>query len=205
MKKFVDIQDCVSRGPREMTAATIRLDNGREYEVQFAGQRTGYGEKKFFICPRCGSRRTKLYLYGDWLLCRSCYPGEFYRTIKNVTPGGDLYIAHLMRSLARKEQIELQRVPFCYLEYRKPKYRHFKKWHTAIVKLQALENMRGQAIFFNKRYSLDVIKGVLKGENALMYVCTLQELDQYFYNWEDGSRLYSRFKGENEPEQKCAG
>ena len=193
MKKFVDIQDCVSRGPGEMTAATIRLDNGREYEVQFAGQRTGYGEKKFFICPRCGSRRTKLYLYGDWLLCRSCYPGELYRTIKNVTPGGDLYIAHLMRSLARKEQIELQRVPFCYLEYRKPKYRHFKKWHTAIVKLQALENMRNQAIFFNKRYPLDVIRGVLKGENALLYVCTLQELDQYFYNWEDGCRLYNRF------------
>lgn len=193
MKKFIDIQDCVSRGPREMAAATIRLDNGREYEVRFVGQRTGYGEKKFFICPRCGSRRTKLYLYGNWLLCRSCYPGEFYRTIKNVTPGGDLYIAHLMRSLARKEQIELQRVPFCYLEYRKPKYRHFKKWHTAIVKLQALENMRNQAIFFNKRYPLDVIRGVLKGENALLYVCTLQELDQYFYNWEDGSRIYNRF------------
>ena len=175
-----------------MTAATIRLDNSREYEVHFAGQRTGYGEKKFFICPRCGSRRTKLYLYGDRLLCRSCYPGAFYRTIKNVTPGGDLYIAHLMRSLARKEQIELQRVPFCYLEYRKPKYRHFKKWHTAIVKLQALENMRNQAIFFNKRYLLDVIRGVLKGENALLYVCTLRELDQYFYNWEDGSRLYNR-------------
>ena len=119
--------------------------------------------------------------------------GEFYRSIKNVTPGGDLYIAHLMRSLARKEQIELQRVPFCYLEYRKPKYRHFKKWHTAIVKLQALENMRNQAIFFNKRYPLDVIRGVLKGENALLYVCALRELDQYFYNWEDGSRLYNRF------------
>lgn len=110
-----------------------------------------------------------------------------------MTPGGDLYIAHLMRSLARKEQIELQRVPFCYLEYQKPKYRHFKKWHTAIVKLQALENMRNQAIFFNKRYPLDVSRGVLKGENALLYVCTLQELDQYFYNWEDGSRLYNRF------------
>ena len=97
-----------------------------------------------------------------------------------------------MGSLARKEQIELQRVPFCYLEYRKPKYRHFKKWHTAIVKLQALKNMRNQAIFFNKRYPLDVIRGVLKGENALLYVRTLQELDQYFYNWEDGGRLYNR-------------
>lgn len=56
MKKFIDIQDCVSRGAREMTAATIRLDNGRKYEVQFANQRTGYGEKKFLICPKCGSR-----------------------------------------------------------------------------------------------------------------------------------------------------
>ena len=37
-----------------------------------------------------------------------------------------------------------------------------------------------------------MIRRVLKGENALLYVCTLQELDQYFYNWEDGSRLYNR-------------
>ena len=43
MKKFIDIQDCVSRGLREMTAATIRLDNGREYKVKFADQRTGRG------------------------------------------------------------------------------------------------------------------------------------------------------------------
>ena len=105
MKKFIDIQDCIIRGPRELTAAMIKLDNGREYEVQFAGQRTGYGEKKFFICPRCGSRRTKLYLYGDQLLCRSCYPGEFYRTIKNVTPGGDLYIAHLIEVWPAKSRL----------------------------------------------------------------------------------------------------
>lgn len=193
MRKYIDIQDCVSRGPREMTTATIKLDNDREYEVQFADQRTGYGEKKFFVCPKCGGRRTQLYLYWEQLLCRSCYPIPVYRSIKNVTPGGDIYIAHRMRSLARKEKIELQEIPFYYFEYQKPKYRQFKKWHTAIVKLQALENMRRQAFFFNKRYPSDVIRGVLKGENALLYVCTLQELDRYFYNWEDGSRLYNRF------------
>lgn len=82
MKKFIDIQDCVSRGPREMTAATIRLDNDREYEVQFADQRTGYGEKKFFICPKCGSRRTKLYLYGDRFCAGVATPGSFIEQLR---------------------------------------------------------------------------------------------------------------------------
>ena len=61
-----------------------------------------------------------------------------------------------------------------------------------------------ETIFVRRSASVQELlsRGVLKGENALLYVCTLQELDQYFYNWEDGSKLYSRFKGENEPAQK---
>ena len=108
-----------------------------------------------------------------------CVP--VYGSIKNVTPGGSDYIAHRMCSLARREDIPL-RFQFHYLEYQKPKYKHFEKWHMTIAKLQSLENMRNQAIFFKKRYSLDTINSVLAERNIYLYVCNLHDLDPYFYD-----------------------
>lgn len=192
MITYIDIKDCADKCTGLPTAASLTLDNGRQYDVEFAKQKTGYGEKPFFRCPNCGSRTTKLYLYRNDLLCRKCYPIPIYRSIKNVTTGGYKYIAHKMSVLAKREGIELKRGPFCYLEYSKPRYKHFEKWHMAITKLQALENMRNQAIFFRKRWSLDVINSVLKGENIYLYVCDLYDLDKYFYDWEEGSRLFPK-------------
>ena len=190
MRSYIDVKDCINLGARSMPAAIAEI-NGKEYNIQFTKQKTGYGEKLFLVCPQCGGRRTKLYLYAEELLCRECYPFPVYRGIKNVTPGGDEYIAHRMVSLARREGIPLK-FPFHYLEYQKPKYKHFDKWHMVIVKLQALENMRNQAIFFKKRYSLDTVNSIFEEKNQYLYVCTLQALDRYFYDWEVG---YKGFRG----------
>lgn len=203
MRTYIDIKDCTDMCAELPPAASFMLqDNGRQYDVEFTKQKTGYGEKNFFVCPKCGSRRTKLYLYRTLLLCRKCYPIPIYRSIKNVTPGGYKYIAHKMSVLAQHEGIELKRGPFCYLEYSKPKYKHFEKWHMAITKLQALENMRNQAIFFRKRYPLDVIDSVLKEENVFLYVCNLYDLYEYFYDWEEGSRV---FPGESQKKIRKGG
>lgn len=183
MKAYIDVKDCIKLGARDLPAATIKLSNGLEYNIQFSRQKTGYGEKLFFVCPGCGCRRTKLYLCAGGLLCRECYPLPAYRGIKNSTPGGYDYIACRMLTLARQEGISLK-FPFHYLEYRKPKYKHFAKWQEAIKKLQALENMRNQAIFFKKRYSLDTINRVYHNQHPLVSTCSLQELDKYFYRWE---------------------
>ena len=69
MRSYIDVKDCIKLGARSMPAAIAKI-NGKEYNIQFTKQKTGYGEKLFLVCPKCGSRRTKLYLYGDGLLCR---------------------------------------------------------------------------------------------------------------------------------------
>jgi len=61
-----------------------------------------------------------------------------------------------------------------------------------LLKLQALENMRNQAIFLNKRYSRRTIRSVLQEKNIFLYVCELYDLDKYFYNWDKG---YTEFPG----------
>lgn len=186
MRKYIDIRDLVALGARTMESAVIHLEGVAEYTVDFTRQKTGYGEKLFLLCPLCGSRREKLYMYRGGLLCRECYPLPVYRSIKNLTMGSGAYIVHRMVSLAKREEIPFKRFPFCYLDYEKPKYRHFEKWHMAVMKLQALENMRNQAIFFKKRYSLDTINSVLEGKNQYLYVLALYDVNRNFYNWDVG-------------------
>lgn len=186
MRICIDIKDCVKRGAKDMPAATVTLSDGKSYDVKFTSQKTGFGEKLFFMCPRCGSRRTKLYVCGDELLCSDCYPLPVYRGIKNVTPGGYDYIQYRMHRLANNEEIRIKRMPFCYLEYLKPKYKHYDKWEWALKRLQALENMRNQAIFFQKVWKKEVVRSVLEGTNTFLYACNLYELDKYFYDFEQG-------------------
>lgn len=183
MKTYIDVKDFNKLGCKELQTAMIQLKSGRKYSIQFSQQKTGYGKKLFLICQGCSSRRTKLFVCGNELLCRECYPLPEYRGIKNVTPGGYEYIEWRMLMLARSKQIPLK-FPFHYLEYQKPKYKHFDKWQEAIKKLQALENMRNQAIFFKKRYTLKTINRVYHGQHSLLKQCSLQELDRYFYRWE---------------------
>lgn len=190
MNIFIDIRDCVKSGARDMDSADIRLETGSVFTVDFSRQKTGYGEKLFFICPECGSRREKLCVLGNRLLCRECYPLPVYQSIKNVSVGSCDYIEHRMKILAKREGIILKKFPFIYLEYEKPKRKHFEKWHMAITKLQALENMRFQAIFFKKRYSLEVINSVLNANNAYLYTLDLYDMDKYIYDWEVGYREY---------------
>lgn len=192
MRQYIDIRDCVASGVHGMDTADVRIESGGTYSLTFAKQKTGYGEKVFLVCPICGSMREKLYILGDSLLCRDCYPLPIYRDIKNVSVGSSTYIKHRMQNLAKKEGIALKRLPFCYMEYEKPKYRHFEKWHMAITKLQALENMRFQAIFLRKRYSLKVINSIFEEKNFFLYTLELYDMDRYICDWDIG---YMQFPG----------
>ncbi|MDY4404215.1 hypothetical protein [Blautia sp.] len=190
MREYVDIRDCIALGAHEMNSVKICTGEGKEYSVGFSKQKTGYGEKAFFICPMCGKRREKLYILGGSLLCRECYPDSIYRNIKNVPVGSSSYLAHRMRSLAKKEGIIIKRFPFCYMEYEKPIYKHFEKWHMAITKLQAMENMRFQAIFLRKRYHHEVINSILEERNTFLFTLDLYDMDRYIYDWEAGYREF---------------
>lgn len=96
-----------------------------------------------------------------------------------------------MKRLAEKERItiKIKRLSFCYLDYEKPRYRHFDAWHMAITKLQALENMRMQDE--SKRYSLEVINSIFEEKNMFLFVLDLYDIYKYVIDWEVG---YSEYK-----------
>ena len=168
---------------------------GKEVNAAFEKQRTGFGEKTFFKCPICESRKTKLYLVQDMLVCQGCITYQPYYDITHRTKNGYMSLSYRMEQLAEKYDIDIK-LPFCYMDYPKPKYKHSERWCEILSKLQALENMRNQAIFFNKRYSTKVIQSVLQGKNILLYVCELYDLHKYFYDWDAGYVKFPDNKGD---------
>lgn len=94
-----------------------------------------------------------------------------------------------MQRLAEKNEIILKG-PFHYDDYPKPKGKNADEWELILKKLQALENMRNQAIFLNKRYSNQTMRSVLQGNNALLYELWLYDLDRHFYNFDEGYLAY---------------
>lgn len=52
-------------------------------------QKTGYGYKRFFLCPSCSQRVQYLYLRdGEVAKCRYCLPQRIYKARTDVYPGG---------------------------------------------------------------------------------------------------------------------
>ncbi|WP_404820324.1 hypothetical protein [Lacrimispora sp. HJ-01] len=155
------------------------------FHVRIGYQKTGFGKKAFLYCPRCAHRRVKLYLCGGKLLCRDCLPYSIYSGLTHTTKGGSKYIKYRMQRFAAKNGIILKG-PFHYYIYPKPKGKNDDAWEMILKKLQGLENMRIQALSFNKRYSEKTIRSVMQGKNTLLYVLDLYDIDKYFYNWDKG-------------------
>lgn len=191
---YIDVKDVkeVLKGSEfpgtDQSNAYLSIDE-QPFHVKITYQKTGFGEKPFLCCPKCGSRREKLYLYAERLLCRECLPYSIYRGLTHSTKGGSKYIKYRMQRLAANNRIILKG-PFHYDNYPKPKGKNADEWEMILKKLQALENMRNQAIFLNKRYSDQTMRSVLQGNNALLYELWLYDLDRYFYNWDEGYLAY---------------
>lgn len=187
---YIDVKDVMevmreSEYPGTDQYNTYLSVEGQPFCVKIAYQKTGFGEKSFLCCPECGSRRVKLYLYSGRLLCRDCLPYSIYRGLTHTTKGGYKYIKYRMQRLAANNGIILKG-PFCYYNYPNPKGKNDDAWEMVLKKLQALENMRIQALSFNKRYSEKTIRSVLQEKNVLLYILDLYDIDRYFYNWDKG-------------------
>lgn len=187
MKLYVlDITDI-----EEKEIKTIRL-KGSSDKIHITRQKTGFGYKRFLICPNCGERRTKLYSYNQIdMYCRACIPGGMYKGITHTTKGGTLNIHYRMNRIAEKYNIKFK-VPFSYYQLllERPKYMRYDKWEEGARKLQILENMRFQTIFFQKKYDSNLIKYVL--ENCL-YIYELWEIDKYILNWEEIAFIHKKW------------
>lgn len=154
--------------------------------IYIAKQKTGFGYKHFLQCPNCGSNRERLYLTGNnQIYCRSCSPKhikkEIYRGITYTTRGGRDEIAYRMARIAKVYSIPLK-FPFDYMSIilKRPKYMRLNKWTEGLYKLQILENMRNQTIFFNKKYEAALIQRILEDH---LYDYTIADVQRYFLNW----------------------
>lgn len=187
---YIDVKDVmeVIKGSEypgtDQSNAYLSIDD-QPFHVKITYQKTGVGEKPFLCCPECGKRRVKLYLYADKLLCRECLPYSIYSGLTHTTKDGHKYIKYKMHRFAEKKGIILKG-PFHYDNYPKPKGKNDDAWEMILKKLQGLENMRIQALSFNKRYSEKTIRSVLQEKNILLYLLDLYDIDRYFYNWDKG-------------------
>lgn len=157
---------------------------GMDCPIYIDEQKTGFGYKKFFICPDCGERRTKLYIINMCnIYCRTCSPKGPCEGITHTTRGGTDEIEYRMARVAAIYKIPLK-YPFQFYDviWKRPKYMRYEKWEEGLYKLQVLENMRFQTIFFKKKYSASVINRVL---NYCPCKYSMLELMKYLINWEE--------------------
>lgn len=76
---YIDVKDVmeVLKGSEypgtDQSNAYLSIDD-QPFHVKITYQKTGFGEKPFLCCPKCGSRRVKLYLYAE-----GYYAGNAFR------------------------------------------------------------------------------------------------------------------------------
>lgn len=157
-------------------------DNGVTFNalgsVRIDKQKTGFGYKRFFICPHCYHRVQHIYL-GDAIRCRHCKNRRTYKSITDAYRGGEVYIRYKMERIAAKYGLIIK-YPFDYRFYEKPKYTHSSTWDRVLRRLQTLENMRFSVIMFGGTVSTKVIKYYL---NEGLYTFSVEELRKCIISW----------------------
>lgn len=159
-------------------------------------QKTGYGYKRFFLCPSCGNRVQYLYLRdGGAARCRHCLPQRIYKDRTDVYPGGEDHITYLMQKIANKNKITLE-FPFDYISaiFQRPKYVRRSKWEKVLRQLQTLENMRFMVIMFKGTIDTKVIRYYL---NDGIYDLSLSDLKNRLIIWTLPARFMSAEVAEN--------
>lgn len=119
--------------------------------IYMSMQKTGFGEKRFMICPKCGRRRVKLYYHNNEFYCRSCIGINIYMNRTNMYDEGGVHlIMYYIVKVAKKLNIEYKDLKFPLSPedflFSKPKYMRWEKFVLIVKQLIALEAMRWRAI-----------------------------------------------------------
>lgn len=193
MNYFIDIEQFKEDTDAGMNYSEFLSEDSKKHRIYFSRQKTGFGFKHFLSCPECGSRRTKLYEYKGRFLCRCCYPYNVYKAIQNTSIGSSKYLSYMIKRFADKHGIKLLPGRFQYFDYERPKYKCERLWVDNLTVLQALENMRVQAILNRKNWSAKTIKSVLNWTNSLMYLFDLGDIREHFIDWDNGVDMNTKF------------
>jgi len=157
----------------------VKIQENNSY-VYITKQNTGFGAKRFLLCPNCDSRRATLYLYQGNMLCRSCLPFDIYKYRRNLyDEGGTRLIEWHMNKLLRSIGINAFSYPFHYWQHlgTRPPFVKETRFLNTLKKVQVLENMRFSAIMAGKQFTASDIKKYTSNEYINRF--TLQYLDKY--------------------------
>ena len=165
-------------------------DSRKEQTIDLHRERSGCCDRLFFLCPSCGKKSVVLYLSGKGWTCRTCCPVSPYEGVQNKTKGGADEIGYRMKRYAIKKGIRFEH-PFSYTAFALDDRISLEAFRKDLKVLQALENMRTQAIFFGRRYTAAQIRQVTRGKHPLLERCTLHDLLSVLYDWKSWTRQQS--------------
>ena len=187
LARYIDVNQLKGHIKADAQNVTIRTGD-RSQVLCLAYQKTGYGQKRFFVCPYCSKRVQRLYQAegSDWM-CRKCSGVNPYYGIQNKTKGGFVEIGYRMQRIAEKNGISFT-FPFNYLDFAFDERIQRKKFRQCVKVLQALESMRFHSQFFKTTYEPKVIRTVISGKHPLIQH-TLHDLRNNIYDWNTGEQI----------------
>lgn len=195
LARYIDVNQLKGHIKADAHNVTIRTGD-RSQMLCLAYQKTGYGQKRFFVCPYCSKRVQRLYQAegSDWM-CRKCSGVNPYYGIQNNTKGGCDEIGYRMRRIAEKNGISFTH-PFDYLDFVFDTRMQKNKFRECVKVLQALESMRFHSLFYGATYEPKIIRAVTTGKHILLRN-TLNDLKNNIYDWNTGERIILHESGVN--------
>lgn len=188
MMRYIDVRQFKDKVKPDAESATFVNNTGMQDTICFAYQKTGYGLKRFFLCPYCSKRVQHLFQVDGTYKCQKCSGLNMYKGIKNSTKGGYDEIAYRMKKYATKNNIHFE-FPFDYSYFALDKRTRRKSFVGRLKVLQALENMRFYSLFFHTHYRSKVIKSVVTGNHPIIQSTTIEELKNNIYDWNTGMQI----------------
>lgn len=94
--KCISVKQFKGKVKPDAERVTFTDDTGKQNTIEFCYQKTGFGKKRFLMCPYCSKRVEILYRSESGYKCRDCLGIKPYKGIKNMTKGGADEIAYLL-------------------------------------------------------------------------------------------------------------
>ena len=185
---FIDMKTFKKNIKPGAKSVTVPAANGRKQTIDLVQISAGVASRWLFICPECGKRVNRLYVIRQGWMCAKCAGINPYAGVQTTTRGGADELLYRMQRFAFQKGISFD-FPFDYIRFVKDSRVKKQSFRDALKVLQSLENMRTQALFFNKRYNAGLIRQVITLKHPLLKTCTLEDLRCEFYDWQTGKRI----------------